>query len=287
MVDRLLFPTDGSDAARDGVAYALAFAAEANAELVVLHVADTSEISHTRVDGEVVDAFVQEGESIVEETLTGVDTHDVDVTTDVVQGVPDKTIVQYAKQYDIDLIVMPTRGRQGVEHLVGSVTERVLRRAPMPVLALPPGVDAEAYYPYEDILVAVDGSDPSNAAVAAAADAAEHHGASLHLVHVVEESLLGGRFPGATEDVETEAESILDAATEDIESTFSGSVTTSVQQASSVDQGLLDYAEANDVDLIVSGSSGGSGLGQYLIGSTTEKLIRNASVPVMAVPEES
>lgn len=287
MVDRLLFPTDGSDAAQDGVAYALAVAADANAELVVLHVADTSEISHTRIDGEVVDAFVREGESIVEETVGNTDTHDVDVTTDVVQGVPDETIVQYAEQYDIDLIVMPTRGRQGVEHLVGSVTERVLRRAPMPVLALPPGVDAEAHYPYEDILVAVDGSDPSDAAVAAAADAARRHGASLHLVHVVEESLLGGRFPGSTEDVETEAETILDRAEDEIPSTFSGAVTTSVQQASSVEKGLLDYAEANGIDLVVSGSSGGSGLGQYLIGSTTEKLIRNASVPVMAVPEES
>lgn len=284
MVDRLLFPTDGSDAAQSGVEYAVALAADTGAELVVLHVADTSEISHTRIDGEVIDAFVEEGESIVEETVAGIGTQDIDVTTDVVQGVPDETIVQYAEQYDIDYIVMPTRGREGVQHLVGSVTERVLRRAPMPVIALPPEPDFETHFPYEEILVAVDGSDPSAAAVAAAAEVATRHGASLHLVHVVEESLLGGRVPG---DVETEAGSLVDAAAESLPSSFSGSVTTSVEHASTVEKGLLDYVTGNEIDLVVSGSSGGSGLSQHLIGSTTERLIRRASVPVMAVPEES
>lgn len=287
MVDRLLFPTDGSDAAQQGFDYAVALASDFDAELVVLHVADTSEISHTRIDGNVVDAFVQEGEEIVEETVASVDTNDVDVTTDVVQGVPDKTIAQYAEQYDIDYIIMPTQGRQGVENLVGSVTERVLRRASMPVIALPAKADLEGRYPYERILVAVDGSDPSDAAVLVAAEVASRYGASLHLVHVVEESLLGGRFPGSSEDIGTEAEAILDAAADRVPSSFSGTITTNVQQAQSVEKGLLDYIETNDIGLVVSGSSGGSGLGQYLIGSTTEKLIRKASVPVMAVSEES
>lgn len=287
MVARLLFPTDGSDAAQQGFDYALALASDFDAELLVLHVADTSEISHTRIDGDVVDAFVREGESIVEETVAGADTHDVDVTTDVVQGVPDETIVQYAEQYDVDYIVMPTQGRQGVEHLVGSVTERVLRRASMPVIALPAEADLDGRYPYEQLLVAVDGSDPSDAAVVAAADVASRYQASLHLVHVVEESLLGGRFAGSADDFGTEAEAIVDAAADRVPSSFSGTITTNVQQAPTVEQGLLDYIEANDVGLAVSGSSGGSGLGQYLIGSTTEKLIRKASVPVMAVPKES
>lgn len=286
MVDRLLFPTDGSDAAIDGFVYATALASGLDAELLVLHVADTSEISHTRIDGQVVDAFVEEGESIVEETVTSVDTHDVDVTTDVVQGVPDRTIVQYAEQYDIDYIVMPTQGRQGLEHLVGSVTERVLRQATVPVIALPGEADSETRYPYEDILVAVDGSDPSTAAVRAAAAVADRYRASLHLVHVVEESILGGRVPG-TADVEAEAEDLLDTAADHVPSSFSGEVTTSVQHAPTVEEGLLEYVEANNVGLAVSGSSGGSGLGQYLIGSTTERLIRRASIPVMAVPEES
>lgn len=284
MVDRLLFPTDGSDAAQSGFEHAVALAADTGAELVVLHVADTSEISHTRIEGEVIDAFVEEGESIVEETVAGAGTQDIDMMTDVVQGVPDETIVQYAEKYDIDYIVMPTRGREGVQHLVGSVTERVLRRAPMPVIALPPEPDFETHFPYEEILVAVDGSDPSAAAVAAAAEVATRHGASLHLVHVVEESLFGGRVPG---DVETEAESLVDAAAESLPSSFSGSVTTSVEHASTVEEGLLDYVKAKEIDLVVSGSSGGSGLSQHLIGSTTERLIRRASVPVMAVPEES
>lgn len=287
MVDRLLFPTDGSEAARAGFDHAVSLAAHTGAELFVLHVADTSEISHTRIDGEVVDAFVREGEEIVEETVATAETRDADVTTEVAQGVPDETIVEYATEYDVDYVVMSTRGREGVQRLVGSVTERVLRRATMPVIAIPPTAAPGDHYPYENVLVAVDGSDASTAAVVAGAELARLHQASLHLVHVVEESLLGGRFPGSSEDVGTEAEAILDEAAETIPSSFSGSVTATVQRASTADEGLVDYAEGNDVDVIASGISGRSGVSQYLIGSTTEKLVRNAPVPVMAVRDES
>jgi nucleotide-binding universal stress UspA family protein len=285
MVDRFLFPTDGSEAVRAGFDYALALADRMDAELFVLHVADTSEISHTRVGGEVVDAFVQEGESIVEETVAEAG-RDVEVTTDVIQGVPDKTIVAYAEEYDIDCILMPTRDRGGVERLLGSTTERVLRQASVPVIAMPPeAVDADRI-PYEAVLVAVDGSDASEAAVEAGAEMAAHHGAALHLVHVLEESLFGG-LSADSEDLESEAASIVGAATSAVPSSFSGEVTTNVQRASTAEAGILEYAEDHDIDLVVSGTSGRSKLGQYLLGSTTEKLIRNASIPVMAVRSES
>lgn len=281
MTERILFPTDGSDAALSGFEYAAAIAAHADAELFVLHVADTSEISHTRVAGTVVDAFVQEGEAIVEETVAAADTRNIEVTTDVIQGVPDKTIVDYVEGYDIDRIVMASGGRDGMEHVVGSTTERVLRRATVPVLAVPPGVDAAACHPHEAVLVAVDGSDAAEAAVDAGAAFAERYGASLHLVHVLEVSSLGGA------PAEGAADSVLDAATRRVPDSFSGSVAASAVRASSVHDGLLEYAEANDIDLLVAGTRGRSGLGRFLLGSTTERMVRSAPVPVLTVRERS
>jgi len=60
------------------------------------------------------------------------------VRHDIGIGTPYKRIVEKAQQEGADLIVMPTHGRTGLAHmLIGSVTERVLRRAPCPVLAIP------------------------------------------------------------------------------------------------------------------------------------------------------
>jgi len=60
------------------------------------------------------------------------------ISHDIGIGTPYKRIIETAQQTAVDLIVMPTHGRTGLAHmLIGSVTERVLRRAPCPVLAIP------------------------------------------------------------------------------------------------------------------------------------------------------
>jgi nucleotide-binding universal stress UspA family protein len=59
------------------------------------------------------------------------------VTTEVLQGDPVETIADYAGEYGVDLVVMGTHGRGGVSRmLLGSVTERVVRTAPVPVLTV-------------------------------------------------------------------------------------------------------------------------------------------------------
>jgi len=72
-------------------------------------------------------------ESIAQNTLKA----EVNYVIDVRTGVPDIDIVRAAHQLGVDLIVMVTHGRKGLEHLLlGSVTEQVIREAPCPVLVL-------------------------------------------------------------------------------------------------------------------------------------------------------
>lgn len=139
MFDRILFPTDGGDGASTVFDHVLDVAEYHGATLHVLHVADTNRDSVTRIDGRVVDAFEREGERIVDEYAERAAHSGVSVVTDVVQGSVPETITTYAEEYDIDLVLMPTRGRTGLERLLlGSTTERVVRRSRVPVLTLHP-----------------------------------------------------------------------------------------------------------------------------------------------------
>ncbi|MFB6206313.1 MAG: universal stress protein [Haloglomus sp.] len=137
MYERILFPTDGSDGADAALEHAVDLACTYDARLYVLYVADTNRDSVTVVEGDVVDALEAEGESVVAAAAQRARGRGVDTETDVLQGDPPDTILDYVDQRDIDLIVMPTRGRQGLDrYLLGSVTERVLRTASAPVLAV-------------------------------------------------------------------------------------------------------------------------------------------------------
>lgn len=139
MFDRILFPADGGDGASSALDHVLDVAETHDATLHILHVADTTHDSVTQIDGQVVDVFEREGERIVEELADRAAHRDVSTVTDVIQGGVLETILAYAEQHDIDLIVMPTRGRTGLKRLfLASTTERVVRRSPVPVLTLHP-----------------------------------------------------------------------------------------------------------------------------------------------------
>lgn len=288
MYDRILLPTDGSDAVRDVADYAFALAETFDAELIVLNVADTSKISYTRVDTEVVDDDVRQGESAVE-AIAEAAPRGVEVRTDVVQGVPEDSIVEYAAKHDADVVLMATHGREGLDqHVLGSVTERVLRQSGVPVFVVPPGTDPMARYPPDAVLVPVDDGDPTIRAIEQGVDLAAQYGSSLHLLHVVDADYAGGLSDVDEEvDVEHVAETVLDEALERVPDSFSESVTGDVRQNETVPDGIAEYARDQEIDVIAMGTHGRSGLDRYVLGSTTEQLLRTASVPVLAVPDSS
>src|SRR5690606_34769986 len=98
-------------------------------------------------------------------------------------------ILQYARDQEMDLVVMGTHGRRGLRRLfLGSVAEEVVRLSVCPVLTVHAGpIRSEALF--GDILVPIDFSPHSKAALRAAASLAPELGASLDLLHVVEEPL--------------------------------------------------------------------------------------------------
>ncbi|WP_144903428.1 universal stress protein [Halobellus captivus] len=136
MYETILVPTDGSEQADAALKHAVSLAREHDTTVHLLYVADSNRDSVTTLGGKVVDALEREGERIVEDTLGDLD-GTVDVVDAVEVGDPVETILAYAEKIDADVIVMGTHGRRGLDrYLLGSTTERVVRRSSLPVLTI-------------------------------------------------------------------------------------------------------------------------------------------------------
>jgi nucleotide-binding universal stress UspA family protein len=284
MYDEILLPYDGSEGATAVLEHASEIARWADATLHVLFVADTMRDSVTVVDGEVVDALVQEGEDIVAEATEVLDSRGVSYDTDIVQGDPAETIAEYAERYEYDLIVMPTHGREGISrYLIGSVTEKVVHLSSVPVLTARLQPDEQLAFPYENILVPTDGSHSASRAVDHGLSLAATLDAAVHVLSVVDDTALGPDVRSLISEQEREL-----TATEAIESVVSTATERGVTHSTHVEHGnpvetILDYVESTDVDAVVMGATGRTATERILLGSVAEKVFRSAPVPVITV----
>lgn len=284
MYEDILLPYDGSDGAAEVLHHASEIAHWADATVHVLFVADTTRDSVTVVEGRTVDALVQQGEDVVEEATATLETLGVDYTSTVLQGNPAPTIVEYADEYDQDLIVMPTHGREGLSgHLVGSVTEKVVRLSSVPVLAARMQPDEELGFPYEDVLVPTDGSQGATEAVQHGLPLASTLDATVHALSVTDDTSLLPDFGGDELDdaAATEAIDDLVSAGDDYDVP---EIVRHVEQGDPAER-IRECIEANDVDVVVMGTTGRRGTDRILLGSVAEKTLRSAPVPVITVGE--
>ena len=134
---------------------------------------------------------------------------------------------------------------------------------------------------YDHILVPVDGSDAAADAVDHAAGLAAVHGADLHLVHVVEpQAAVDSAGVDLVSVLEESGQEALDAAEASAAEAGVETTTTELLRGQAHRE-IVDYAEANDVDLIVMGTHGRTGLGRLLLGSVAENVVRLSPVPVL------
>lgn len=143
MYDRILVPTDGSEAADSAVDHATDLARQYDAELHALSVVDTRDLrfgAPAASPNEVEAAMEERAETATSRVRDRAAAEDVDAVAAVRNGLPSEEIRAYVDAEDCDLVVMGTHGRTGVErYILGSVTERVLRRGDVPVLAVQGG----------------------------------------------------------------------------------------------------------------------------------------------------
>mgnify|MGYP000150208067 CR=1 FL=1 len=143
MYECILVPTDGSAASERAVRHALELADVHGATLHALYVVDTGAMTgvtmETTWEG-VSDMLYREGDDALDGVRAMADEAGVALETAVVEGSPAREIVRYAEGEDCDVVVMGTHGRGGIDRLLlGSVTERVVRSATVPVVTIRAG----------------------------------------------------------------------------------------------------------------------------------------------------
>jgi len=139
-LERILVPTDFSDCSERARSYACELAKRFGSELHLLHVVPP--VSLPGYVGPVPDELLHPEEGARQELERWNDPafeHAKRVVRSVTTGTPFVEIVRHARDQDVDLIVIGTHGRSGLTHmLLGSVTEKVVRKAPCPVLTVRP-----------------------------------------------------------------------------------------------------------------------------------------------------
>ena len=181
-------------------------------------------------------------------------------------------ILQEAEQIQPDMIVMGRYGLTGLSRLLlGSVTARVIGHSPFNVLVIPKG----AMVGFDRILIASDGSPSSQAAFQEALALARARESKIFGVSVATEE---GEIPRAEEIVKQ-----MLAAANQAGVPFQGVM----PQGQPADDGIIQTAIRNEVDLIVVGSHGRTGLRRLLMGSVTERVIGQSPCPVLVVKRQA
>jgi nucleotide-binding universal stress UspA family protein len=293
----VLCPIDLGESSGRSLAYAAAFARWYKARLTVLHVVPTFDPVQVQ-SGQLGNPvhFVQPvpREEVLAALRAAVDAAGGDArqTTAVAEaGDPVAAIVDQAVGIPADLLVMGTHGRSGFDRLLlGSVAEKVLRKAPCPVLTVPPHAPdhAPATLAFKRILCPMDFSPAALQALGFALDLARQSKSVVTVLHVIEWL--------AEEEPRTHAQFSVDEYRQHLTEDASERMRTLVAEAAGprrefehvvvtgrAHREVARVAAEKEVDLIVMGAQGRGAVGATLFGSTAQHVVRTATCPVLTV----
>lgn len=298
-IKTIVCTTDFSDFSNRAIPFGVALAREFGAKLYLCHVIDLSSVAMygegfsdpLMLESKITDYAHKHLQDLIGdagiawESLTSVG-HTAD------------EIALIAKEKGADLVVSATHGRSGLKRLIlGSVTERLMRTLPCPMyivrslerdLAAP----VMAEMKLKRILVGCDFSADSDLAVQYGISLAQEFQTELHLAHVLE--------PRVYKDMLTQTAGGGDSGREGLREKLTQKLKSMVPEearqwctpetlllAGHPSDELTKYAVVNDMDLIVLGVRGHSVMESLLVGSTTDRVVRQAPCPVLSVrPKE-
>ena len=286
-IKTVLCPVDRSEISEHAMAYAVAVARHFTARLSVLEVIDCTLPPIAGLGADVVDLPTDvQAQVLAHLTALVAPADDVGIVTEV--GVTTGSVVRQilARAADVkaDLMVLGTHGRTGFDRLaLGSVAEKVLRKASCTVMTVPPGAAAPGDTPFSRVLCAVDLSPTSKDVLRVAAAFALRAGGKLFVMHVVD-----WPFGEVTDDSPAgeQLRALTNAARDELTRLLSDADLAPVQMSSHVLAGvpkrvITSCARGRRADLVVMGVSGHGAIDRALLGSTTHSVIRESPCPVL------
>ncbi len=293
--ERILCATDFSATSNHALPYGIALAREFGAKLYVCHVIDLSFIGLYDTTAFALTSTEQELISYAREEISRLMGEPaIDWEPLILEGQPAMQIARAVEEHDIDLVITATHGRSGLTRLlIGSVTERLLRTLNRPLLVVrSPEHDFVApagdHIQLRRILVGCDFSPHSRLAIDYGLSLAQEFEAEIHLMHVLEPSLyesLTRPSTGLTEELQQAVRAALERKLRTFvpEEAQAWSEVKTVIGVGHPHRELTQYAVEHEVDLIVLGVRGHSLVEELFVGSTTDRVIRQAPCPVLAV----
>lgn len=296
---RLLVPVDGSDSSNRAINFALALAKATSAEIIFCYSVDltpalsSSSGPYGAVDdiAPILAALESECHSFLSAATARADGSGVSVTTRELAGAPAGAILDALEDHSFSAVVMGTHGRRGASRFfLGSTADGVMRRAVVPVFVVSERAETApgAGNAFSRIAVALDDSDPSDAAFDYALDLAEPGTTRLVLAHAVDVRTLYGlaasqRYPlsAALAEAREAAAALIAKAT--ARAKGRGIEVESVVLEGEPRESLLDLVRTHGIGLLAIGTHGRRGLQRLLLGSVAEGVVRDAPVPVVVV----
>jgi nucleotide-binding universal stress UspA family protein len=288
---KILYPTDFSHCADQAFDYAIHLARRYQAEIHILHaIVMANPDNYFRNIEEIYNQLKEIAETKTDEAIKAHNAQDLKIEKLQLPAVSAGTMIPgYAKEYDIDLIVMGTHGRRGLGHLLlGSISEEVVRTAHCPILTIRERKEPMPAEKVERILVPIDFSQHSRNSLIYARELAASYGARLQLLHIIEIPnyppfyLVDAISPtGAAPNLEDISKTELERFYNETEGPVVPIETHSVTGKAA--NSVIEFAQKNATDLIVISTHGRSGFEHMLLGSVAEKVARMSPCPVFTV----
>lgn len=290
-IKKILCPTDFSHFSMRALVYATELSARFKAKLYVQHVIEDSYIrasttSVTSADIPMITVlYKHDAEALIKKTFSP----DLEYAKIIVVGSPDQEIVKAAEEQQMDLIVMGTHGRTGLNRLfVGSVTEQVLRKAPCPVMTISHVPEERTRRPldFRTLLVPINFSEPSFKALEFALGLAQEYRSVLYILILVE------RLQWLEMGAHVFDPSYKERYLESIQRNLTWMIPEKIKKQYRVKElakfgstahEIVDTAEEIHADLIIMGEVGYSAIKSALFGSTAYRVVKEAHCPVLTM----
>lgn len=316
-ISKILVPTDFSEGSKVAYTYANEFATKFGGKIDFIHVIPTLKYLNESISNlgfpldlnkDVYPRLVDQSRGYIEDDLNEyIDAENRGTTTVSIDVKPFEVITETAVKNNYDIVILGTRGMSADSFIKGNVTEKVIRYSKVPVLCVPKAIPENKI---RKIVVPIDFSDHSWAALPIAASYAAAIGGQLILLHIRETIGAESDVPQATKSSENKLireelfEKFIQYAEKDPSFTYKlkslpdqnfdlmisesdgqqieTEVHSVVRKGVSAHHEITDYSNDNG-DMLIMTTHGRSGLRHIFLGSTTEKVARYAKIPVLTI----
>lgn len=275
---KILVAFDGSQSSENALLESFKLAAEEKCWITVATVVPEyrGDLDLTGVT-DVHNTLLRQGEELLSRAASLAQREGALIKTVLEEGEIYERLVDLAEAENCGVVIVGRRGRSSLERaLVGSVAARVIGHSQRDVLVVPTGTKIG----WRNILLATDGSKYSAFATEKAIDFAKSYGGTLTAVSVVDvPDELFAEAPSLVDDLVNKAKGYVDTVRRKAEEM--GVPTQTLVKEGESFRSVIKLAAEGNIDMIVMGSHGRTGLKRLLMGSVTEKVIGHAPCPVL------